>query len=182
MMYKPVRVVIASGQREKLKSQIDQNYLSVKIDLTNKCVNAVTLLLTPGQIASIEKARNLGRRKYKTIRMSRKQMENNQSVLGGGGLISLPNYNDDSDAKDHTISTSVDGDDGFYLIKKGHCIKVYPVQDNGLHLKTTNPFSSYDVFEDGLYLKRGNVIESGENIAFAENGSFKNHPVLGWIL
>ena len=181
MLYKPVRVVVASAQRENLKSQINQKYLPVKIDLKDTAP-ADTLLLTRGQIANIEKARTLGRRKYKTIRMSRKQIEKNRSYQGG-----FLNYNDDDDDKGKdlsastTLSSFIDADDGFYLIKREHFMKVYPVQDdNGLHLKTTHPLTSYVVFKDGLYLKRGKSIEKGEDIA--KNGPFKNYPILGWIL
>ena len=174
-MYKPARVVLASAaQRESLKSPNNKKYQSVKIDLKDTAPKD-TLLLTRGQIAKIEKARAIGRRRHKTIRMSRKQIEKNRSYQGG--LLK------EDDGKDLSANAaSDDGDDGFYLIKRGHCMKVYPVQDNGLYLKTTHPFFSYVVLKDGLYLKRGEAIEKGEEIAFAENGPFKNHPILGWIL
>ena len=174
-MYKPARVVLASAaQRENLKSPNNKKYQSIKIDLRD-AAPADTLLLTRGQIAKIEKARTLARRKYKTIRMSRKQIEKNRSYQGG--LL-----NEDDDEGTPTTNTASDVDDGFYLIKGGHCMKVYPVQSNGLYLKTTRPFSSYAVFGDGLYLKRGKIVDKGEEIAFAENGPFKNNPILAWIL
>ena len=174
-MYKPARVVLASAaQRENLKSPSNKKYQSIKIDLGD-AAPADTLLLTRGQIAKIEKARTLSRRKYKTIRMSRKQIEKNRSYQGG-----LLNEDDDEGAPITNIASDVD--DGFYLIKGGHCMKVYPVQSDGLYLKTTRPFSSYAVFEDGLYLKRGENIDRGEEIAFVENGPFKNNPILAWIL
>ena len=174
-MYKPARVVLASAaQRENLKSPSNKKYQSIKMDLRD-AAPADTLLLTRGQIAKIEKARTLARRKYKTIRMSRKQIEKNRSYQGC--LL-----NEDDDEGTPTTNTASDIDDGFYLIKGGHCMKVYPVQSNGLYLKTTRPFSSYAVFEDGLYLKRGENVDKGEEIAFAENGPFKNNPILAWIL
>ena len=61
-------------------------------------------------------------------------------------------------------------------------MKVYPVQDNGLYLKEHPSNTLNNVFEDGLYLKRDNIIEHGEGIVFAENSPFKNIPILGWIL
>ena len=76
MLYNPIQVVVACSQREKLKSQIQQKHLPVRIDLKNTTPTD-TLLLTRGQIANIEKARALGKRKFKTIRMSRKQIEKN---------------------------------------------------------------------------------------------------------
>ena len=82
MLYNPIQVVVACSQREKLKSQIQQKHLPVKIDLKNTTPTD-TLLLTRGQIANIEKARALGKQKFKTIRMSRKQIEKNRSYQGG---------------------------------------------------------------------------------------------------
>ena len=175
MLYNPVKVVVACSQREKLKSQINQKHLPVKIDLKDT-TPADTLLLTRGQIAHIEKARALGRRKYKTIRMSRKQIEKNRNYQGG--YLSLLNEDLTSGGGD-ALPSSIDGDDGLYLIKQGHCMKVYPVQDNGLYLQE---HSGNTLHEDGLYLKRDNLIENGEGIVFAENSPFKNIPILGWIL
>ena len=176
MMYKPVKVVVACAQRDKLKAQIDQKYLPVKIDLKDATPED-TLLLTRAQIARIEKARELGLRKYKTIRMSRKQVEKNRSYQGG--FLNLSNNNESSGA---TLSPSIISDDGLYLIKQGHCMNVYPVQDNGLYLKEHPSNTLNNVFEDGLYLKRDNIIEHGEGIVLAENSPFKNIPILVWIL
>ena len=58
-------------------------------------------------------------------------------------------------------------------------MKIYPVEDEGLYLKTC-PSSLNDTFEDGLYMKRDNAIENGEEIVFAENSPFT--PILGWLL
>ena len=100
-----------------------------------------TLLLTRGQIAKIEKARTLGRRRYKIIRMSSKQIEKNRSYQGGN-----LHHVDEKDNHLNTISSIDDLADGFYLIKRGHWMKVYPVEANGLYLKTSHPFSSYADF------------------------------------
>ena len=177
-MYEPVRVAIACEQREKLNSLINQKSLPVKIDLKDTS-SLDTLLLSQRQIASIEEAWALGRRKYKTIRMSRKQIEKNRSYQGG--YLSLL----DAEEKDHApgIATSpLAYEDGFYLIKQGHCLKVYPVQDNGLYLKTTHPLSSHERYVDGLYWKDGQVIKNGKDILMAENGPFQNFPVLRLLL
>ena len=174
-MYKPVNVVVACSQREKLKEQIDQKYLPVKIDLKEESPED-TLLLTRAQIAHIEKARELGLRKYKTIRMSRKQVEKNRAYQGG--FLNLLSNND----TDATLSSSINSDDGLYLIKQGNHMRVYPVQDNGLYLQEHSDSNLHGVFENGLYLKRDNIIENAEGIVFAENSPFKNIPILGWIL
>ncbi len=173
MLYTPVKVVVACSQREKLKVQINQKRLSVKIDLKDTTPTD-TLLLTRGQIASIEKARELGRRKYKTIRMSRKQIEKNRTHQGG-----YLNLLGDFALTNPTLHT-IDNDEGFYLIKQGHCMKIYPVQDGGLYLKTFPTSALNDTFEDGVYTKHGNVIENGEEIVFAKNSPFT--PILGWLL
>ena len=175
-MYKPVRVALASAQRENLKSESNKKYLPVKIDLKNTSPMD-TLLLTRGQMAKIEKARTLGRRRYKIIRMSSKQVEKNRSYQGGN-----LHHAGEKDNHLNTISSIDDLTDGFYLIKRGHWMKVYPVDANGLYLKTSHPFSSYAVFQDGLYLKRGKTFEKGEEIAFTEDGPFKNYPILEWIM
>ena len=175
MLYSPVEVVVASSQREKLRSQIDQKHLPVKIDLKDTTPPTDTLLLTRGQIANIEKARALGRRKYKTIRLSRKQIEKNRNYQGG--YLSL--LDEELMSADTSSPSSIPGDDGLYLIKQGHCMKVYPVQDNGLYLQEQ---SGNTLHEDGLYLKRDNLIENGEGIVFAENSPLKNTSILGWIM
>ena len=158
MLYNPMQVVVACSQREKLKSQIQQKHLPVRIDLKNTTPTD-TLLLTRGQIANIEKARALGKRKFKTIRMSRKQIEKNRSYQGG--YLSISNKDEQDDVTSPTINAC---DDGVYLLKNGHCMRVYPVQDNGLYLQEHSGNTLNNVSNDGLYLKRNNMIENGEKI------------------
>ena len=64
MLYTPVKVSVANGQREKLKAAIAaQKAVSIKINLRNDAVekDEDTLLLTRGQIAKLEKAKMTGR-------------------------------------------------------------------------------------------------------------------------
>ena len=183
-MYEPVRVVVAAEQRDKLKSLINQKTLPVKIDLRGTS-SADTLLLSQRQVASIEKARALGKRKFKTIRMSRRQIEKNRSYQGG--YLSLLDFNEDNSGQDdgaNIAASSTTCDDGFwfYLIKRGFCMKVYPVQDNGLYLTIAHPLSSYGTYADGLYFKDGQVIKNGEEILTTEYGPFKNYPILNLLL
>ena len=178
-MYEPVRVAIACEQREKLNSLINQKSLPVKIDLKDTS-SLDTLLLSQRQIASIENARALGRRKYKTIRMSRKQIEKNRSYQGG--YLSLLDDNKEKEHAPGIAASSIAYEDGFYLIKQGHCLKVYPVQHDGLYLKTTHPLSLHERYADGLYWKDGQVIKNGKDIIMAENGPFQNFPVLRLLL
>ena len=177
MLYNPTQVVVACSQREKLKSQIHQKRLPVRIDLKNTSPTD-TLLLTRAQISNIEKARALGKRKFKTIRMSRKQIEKNRNYQGGYLNISNKDGQDD-DVTSPTIDAS---DDGLYLLKNRHCMRVYPVQDNGLYLQEHSTDILNNISNDGLYLKQNNMIENGEEIIFAENSPFYNITVLKYIL
>ncbi len=174
MRYNPVKVVVACSQREKLQSLINQKRLSVKIDL-NDTTPADTLLLTKGQIASIEKARKLGLRRFKTIRMSNNQIEKNRTHHGG--YLSLL----DDQALTNTTLPALDvANDGLYLIKQGHCMKIYPVQDGGLYLKNCPSSTLNYKLEDGLYIKRDNVINDANEIVYAKDSPFT--PILGWLL
>ena len=99
MLYTPVKLAVAADQLEKLKGDISdvrkKKNLSIKIQLKSKHGHPMaeqhTLLLTRGQIASIEKVRANGHRRFKTIRMSKQQVEKNLSHPGGilGFLASL---------------------------------------------------------------------------------------------
>ena len=175
MLYKPTKVVVACAQRDRLKSQIELNSLPIKINLKD-ITPADTLLLTRGQISRLEKAKELGKRKYKTIRMSRKQIEKNR--LYHGGFLNLLNKQEKDFGSNSTkLEPFIDEqDDGIYLVKQGHSMKVYPVQDNGLYLKEdSTPTDEFQ--EDGLYIIRGNVIENAANVVFDQN-----LPILGYIL
>ena len=54
-----------------------------KIVLKDTATPTDTLLLTRGQIRKIEKVRDIGKRCYKTIRMSKNQIEKNGKYQGG---------------------------------------------------------------------------------------------------
>ena len=200
MLYTPVKLAVAADQLEKLKGNISsggagKKNLSIKIQLKSKnhghpMPEQHTLLLTRGQIADIEKVRANGYRRFKTIRMSKQQVEKNLSHPGGilGFLASLASRALPVLAKGVAtglLSGAVEGfgkgsGDGLYLFKRGHCIKVDPVKGNGLYLRA-HP-SSHGKLGDGLYLKRGNSIHNGEGLILGKNSPFKNVPILGWIL
>ena len=72
------------------------------------------------------------------------------------------------------------GGDGLYLFKSGHCIKVDPVEGNGLYLRA-HP-SSHGALGDGLYLKHGNNIHNGEGLIFGKNSPVQKIPILGDLL
>ena len=173
-LYTPVEVVVAGNQREKLRAQIDRKYLPVKIVVKGTAPPTHTLLLTRGQIAKIEKARELGRRRYKTIRMSRKQIEKNRNHQGGF-LQQL--INNENVLMDDTTKTIDNGDNGLYLVKRGRTMQIISIQEDGLHLRE-HPLSLHETFTDGLYQKRGNLIENADTVVLDE----KKLPILRWIL
>ena len=168
-----------------------KQYLSIKIDLRNvggEGEEQNTLLLTRGQITKLERAK-LTRRSSKVIRLSRTQVQKNKKHQGGflsflAGLASkaLPALAKGvatgllSGAADKVLN----GGDGLYLFKHGHCIKVDHVEGNGLYLRA-HP-SSHGALGDGLYLKRGNALHNGDGLILGKNSPFKNIPILGWIL
>ena len=185
-LYKPVEVTVADSQRAKLIAQINQKYLPVKIVVKGTAPPTHTLLLTRGQIAKIEKAREIGNRKYKTIRLSRKQIVKNRNYQGGS-LDTILNEEAENDTTKQSlpvigIESKKDAtDDGVYLVKYGHTMKIFPVQENGLFLQM-HPSTLHETFADGLYVKRGNIIENGKTVLSDENGPFKKIPILQWIL
>ena len=173
-LYTPVEVIVADSQRENLKAQINRKYLPVKIVLKGTTTPTDTLLLTQGQIEKIGKARELGKRRYKTIRMSRNQIEKNRKYQGG--YLQLLNDASMSDTLKSSIENmQINNDDGLYIVKRGHTVKVFPTQENGMHLQE-HPLSLHETFEDGLYLKYGNVIENADTVVI------KRLPILQWIL
>ena len=174
-LYTPVEVMVADNQREKLRAQIDRKYLPVKIVVKGTAPPTHTLLLTRGQIAKIEKARELGRRRYKTIRMSRKQIEKNRNHQGGFLQQLINNENVLMDDTTKTIDNG--GDNGLYLVRRGRTMQIISVPENGLHLRE-HPLSLHETFTDGLYQKRGNLIENADTVVLDE----KKLPILRWIL
>ena len=195
MLYTPVKVAVPEDQLTKLKSSLNNKSLSIKIQLKGKngkkMAEQHTLLLTRGQIAKIERVRVMGRQTFKTIRFSRNQIQKNMKHQGGflsllAGLASRALPALAKGVATGLLSGAVEGfgkdssGDGLYLFRSGHCIKVDPVEGNGLYLRAHPP--SHGALGDGLYLKRGNTIHNGEGLILGESSPFKNIPILGWIL
>ena len=150
-LYTPVQVTIADSQQEKFKAQINQKYVPVKIVVKGTATPKDTLLLTRGQIRKIEKAQELGKRRYKTIRMSRNQIEKNRKYQGG--YLQLLN---DVSMNDSTNSSMDNVDNGLYLVKRGHTMQIISIQEDGLHLQE-HPLSLHETYSDGVYQKHDNV-------------------------
>ena len=201
MLYTPMQLAVATDQLEKLKAHLTggvkkKKNLSIKIQLRKKRGDPMPPLhilhLTRAQIASIEKVRANGRRRFKTIRMSWQQVEKNRSHLGGilGFLASLASRALPALAKGvatGVLSSAAEqlggntSGEGLYLFKRGHCIKVDPVKGNGLYLRS-NP-SGNGTMGDGLYINRGGSMQTvGDGLILGKNSPFKSIPILGWIL
>ena len=142
-LYSPVEVAVADNQREKLRGQIDRKYLPVKIVVKGTAPPSHTLLLTRGQIAKIGKARESGRRRYKTIRMSRNQIEKNRNHQGG-----FLQFIDGNMSMDDATKLPDNSDNGLYLVKRGHTMQIISIQEDGLHLQE-HPLSLHKTFTDG---------------------------------
>ena len=67
---------------------------------------------------------------------------------------------------------------GLYLHKHDKCYRVQKLKGNGLYLAPHSRF----VEGDGLFPKHGNNISDGAGLLMGKNSSFKNIPVLGWLL
>ena len=167
-MYTPIKVKVPSRFHEKIKKMLsgDKKMISVPI---SSAEGDDTLLLTSGQIAKVERARLMNKKKI-TIRMSRFQVKANMKHEGGFlglllGLLSaaLPSIVSAATAAapavlasvatgaiSGAISKAVSGD-GIYFKRNGISARLQPVLGGGLYL------SPHPMVEgDGLYLKDGN--------------------------
>ena len=192
MLYKPIEVDVPEKIHEKLKVAITQDRpVSVQVQLDGADGgHHHTLLLTRGQIARMERARMIGK-KSMTVRMSRKQVQVNIKHDGGflGMLASLAARalpallgGLATGLVSGAVEKAVVGSgSGLYLKKKGHgCVaKVQVVKGNGLYL-TPHPYFSTE--GNGLFLKHGDQVYSGEGLLLGPNSPFKNIPLLGLIL
>ena len=110
--------------------------------------------------------------------MSRNQIEKNRKHQGGYlQLLNDASMSDTSKSSSIENLQSINNDNGLYIVKRGHTVKLFPTQENGLHLQE-HPLSLHETFEDGLYLKHGNVIQNADELIMDE----KKLPILQWIL
>ena len=194
-MYTPINLnVFTNDQHDKLKNAINhQKAVSIKLNLEDNSSGKHILLLTRGQIAKIERAKLIGKRRV-TVHLSKRQVQENVKQRGGflGVLAGLA-----ARALPHLLKgltgglasglassaiKKVVGGDGLYLRKSGHCVKVEPVEGNGLYLTPHRGGSLDGVHGDGLYLKRGSTIHDGSGLILGPNSPFKNIPILNLLL
>jgi len=87
---------------------------------------------------------------------------------------------EEEELKPTNLFEDVKSGSGLYLHKSGHCVKVEPVEGNGLYLTPHSRLAG--VRGDGLYLKRGSSIYKGNGLLLGTHSPFKNIPILKWIL
>ena len=149
-MYVPTKVDIETRELEKIKKSFASpsagggGALRIKVLIkpapfkTSHSLH--TLLLTRNQTKGIESGCKNGHRRYKVIRMSKLQVKKNRSHPGGflGFLGSLAARALPALAKGVAtgllggIAQQLQGGNGLYLFKRGHCVKVEPVKGDGL--------------------------------------------------
>ena len=189
-MYTSAKVTVFDDQHDKLKNAIaHQKSISIKLNLDHSGGGGEhTLLLTRGQIARIERSKMIGKRQV-TLHLSKRQVQATvqhrggflgmlaglaakalQSLLGGlaTGLVS------------GAVRRAVGRGSGLYFHKLGHCVKIDPVQGNGLNLTPYRRLPG--VHGDGFHLKRGSTIQDGSGLILGPNSPFKNIPILNLLL
>ena len=153
------------------------------------------LLLTPAQINRLGKAQVEERRAQ--IRMNDRQVRKNASYTASflGMLASLAARAIPLAARapptilsglttgllSGGINKAISGSgaavgDGLYLHKHDKCYRIQKCKGDGLYL------DQRFVEVDGLFLKHGNDISDGAGLLMGKNSSFKNIPILGWLL
>ena len=185
-MYTPRKVNVSLDQHEKLKNAV-VNHKPVTIKLILGGTGDHMLLLTHAQIARIERAQIIGKSKL-MIHLSKKRVKANikhsgsfLGMLAGLAAKALPVIL--GGLATGLISGGVEkaiGGNGLYLHKSGHCVKVEPVKGSGLYL--TPHARLPGVSGNGLYLKRGSSIYSGEGLLLGKHSPFKNIPILNLLL
>ena len=182
-MYTPTTVHIPKEYHQKLQNMVTHDRgMSVKVSLQQP--GNEKLLLTPGQMIKIERAKASGKNTI-LLRFSRKQVRHNIHHEGGflstliglaakalpailGGLA--------TGVLSGTIEKAISGS-GLYLSKYGHGCEIHLVQGGGLYLTP----SEYEGHE-GLYVKHGDEVYTGNGLILGPNSPFKNIPILGLIL
>ena len=194
MLYTPTKVDVPSSFHEKIKKALEdetKKSVSIKVGLSGEGQD--TLLLTRGQIAKLERARILGKRKRMTIRMSRSQVQKNLKHEGGflGMLIAalsaaIPSIISAATAAAPAVAASVAtgaisgaishlvSGDGLFLQKHGLTAKIQAVHGGGLYLA---PHPTVEE-GDGLFLRH-----EGKTYGQLENSPWMTQqvPTLGLL-
>ena len=181
LKYEMRKVCVPEKYHQRIKDAISHNQaVPVKIDLNNPGDQEV--LMTPGQVAKMERAYRNGR-KFVTIRMTQKQLQHNLKHEGGflsilaslAGKV-LPTLL--SGLASGLIAGGVEkmvSGSGLYLSRRGGTCQI-EILDDGLKLTP----SEYEGI-DGLYAKNGSEI-IGSGLLLGKNSPFRDIPLLGLIL
>ena len=142
-MYTLVKLNVFTDQHDNLKNAVThQKAASIKLNLEdNSGDGRHALLLTHAQIAKIERAKLIGKRKV-SIHLSKRQVQANVKHQGGflGMLAELaakalpPLLKGLTSGLVSRDIKKVVGGDGLYYHNSGRCVKVEPVKGNGLYL------------------------------------------------
>ena len=183
-MYTPRKVHVPEEFHDKIKKLVNHDKpMNIKIGLLQE--GDETLLLTPGQMIKIERAISSGKKTI-LLRFSRKQVRSNVKYEGGflGMLASLaarvlPTLLGGlaTGLISGGIEKAISGK-GLYLGKRGHgCAQIHLVEGGGIYLTPER-----DEGYEGLFVKHGDDVYSGNGLIFGPNSPFKNIPLLGLIL
>ena len=190
MSYQPYNVKLSTNMKGKVQNAI-QHSKPLMIRLSKDAlVGDNTLLLTRGQISSIERAKDIG--KGVSIKLSKRQLKSNLehkggflSLLAGLAARALPALlgGVTTGLISGGIEKAIAGrgiGDGLFLHKGGHCYQVHKTEGEGLFLSPHERLRH--VSGDGLFLRHGKNIYDGKGLLFGENSPFKNIPLLNLIL
>ena len=181
LKYEMRKVSVPEKYHQRIKDAISHNQaVPVKIDLNKPGDQEV--LMTPGQVAKMERAYRNGR-KCVTIRMTQKQLQHNLKHEGGflsilaslAGKV-LPTLL--SGLASGLIAGGVEkmvSGSGLYLSRRGGTCQI-EILDDGLKLTP----SEYEGI-DGLYAKNDSEI-IGSGLLLGKNSPFRDIPLLGLIL
>ena len=192
--YIDVYVNISEGQMQKLKHSVNAGCSATSLRLgKNDLQGSHKLALTNAQFNKLNKAKE--NNKGITIRMSSKQLKHNLKTEGGflGLLAGLAARALPMIAKSVLPALGVGAlsglassgvqkalGNGLYLKKSGMISQV-ETDGEGLYLR---PYKGrgFKSQGDGLYLKQGGKLYSGNGLLLGPNSPFANIPLLGAIL
>jgi len=193
MSYTNVHVNISENQQQKLKHAVDtKSPVSIRLGYEDLCGSDV-LALTKSQVNRMTKAYENG--KGNTVKMSKCQVVHNMTTDGGflsflAGLAAkalpflaktvLPALATGAlSGVGSALAQNATGN-GLYL-KKGSNIARVETDGQGLYLQPCKG-SGLGMVGDGLDLKQGGQVVSGDGLLLGPNSLLKNIPVLGWLL